>query len=469
MSESHRSTGRNSDVSDLAGRSIELDHRYAVGDSIYRGPLATLYTGTWVTFDRPVQIRLYDALVRLRLRHRDTMRIKGLVEQTAPRLQGPGLPDIMDVGAEEPMKPFLVMRLPPGDLLANHLKAGRTFEPDEVAAIVDDVALALQACREKGSPHRGPTADRVWVKEDGGAVLLGFGEVLYRDDSLNMGSAPATELVWHLPPEAFAQAVERVESGPDSGEFVGTGSATGRLRANAGAYVDRNAEDSPRAEVYALGCLAYQAINGHHPFFLKLGDPAAGIKATLTDEALDLRGVPADAEFAALVHRAMHRDPEQRFASPAEFAAALDAAFEDEEADQLEEPAPVRALAVGTGAVVDDLQRKLSLWRWAAVIGIAGLLGYIGYDQFRPYSIVITSEPSGLDLVEVVGHTTEPIGRTPAVLPHRSLHDAVQLQVVGRDGEKGPMSTHDPKDFQDLGRCRRLQLQLAFDNPAPSQ
>ena len=154
----------------------------------------------------------------------------------------------------------------------------------------------------------------------------------------------------------------------------------------------------------------------------------------------------------------MSRQPADRQATTGDFASALQAAFDDGSSDAIPQ---LRSTAV-TQASSDDL-RSLSLWRMTGLVSLAMLIILFAYLQFRPYSVVVTSDPPSLDLVEVVGHTAEPLGRTPLVLERRSLSTPIQLRVMGKDGKAGPVTTHDPKEFQDLGNCRRLAVQLKFD------
>ena len=274
------------DRSDLTGMTLELDHKYRVGNIVHRGAMVTTYAGVWELFDLPIHVRSYESLIKLRLRHRDTTRIRWAIESEAGKVRGPNLPDTIDAGIEDPTKPFLVFRLPEGDLLLNRLRVEGRFDADRVVPVITGVARALGVCREVGMIHRGPTADRVWVGDDGEIVLLGVGEVLYRDDTISMSGAPSTELLWHIPPESFTVSQRRTDDDED-----GDRATTLRLRTRpAGTLQGRVLEDDPRAEVYALGCLAYHALNAHHPFFTSMDDPTEGIHATIRDRPLEPRG-----------------------------------------------------------------------------------------------------------------------------------------------------------------------------------
>lgn len=437
------------------GTQLDLQHSYRLGRRIHATAICEFSEAQWLPFHRTVQVRSYAGLKSAPLRMMDRTRIATALHRVTPNITGAGVPDIIDAGMWEEMSHFHVLRLPPGDLLSTLLARGQRFAPDEVAEMISDVAGALATYRATGGePHRGPTAERVWVTQEGKALLLGYGEVLYREDALNASEPLSAEFISHLPPEVFAfsasgaSANDDEEGAPTSGRF-----RTSQLPPEA-----VQCERAPAAEVYALGCLAYQAFAGSHPYFARPSDATNGIRATLAGMPAPLKRLPPGSVFESTILQAMARQPSERHATALDFAAALQGAFEDGTSDAL----PVLRPAATATATAGDL-RALSLWRMTGIVSLTMLVILFSYLQFRPYSVVVTSDPPSLDLVEVVGHTSEPLGRTPLVLEKRSLAAPIQLRVMGKDGKVGPVTTHDPKEFQDLGNCRRLAIQLKFD------
>ena len=452
---------------DLTGMTLELDHKYRVGNAVHRGPMATTYDGKWDLFDFPVHIRSYEDLVKLRLRHRDTTRVRWAIESESGKVRGPNLPDVIDAGIEDPTKPFLIMRLPPGELLMSRLKSGDALALGDVVSVVRGVARALHHCRDVGMPHRGPTADRVWFGDDGEVLLLGLGEVLYRDDTVSMSGAPATELLWHIPPESFTVSLRRNESSEES--------TTLRLRSrNTGTLQGRTLEDDPRAEVYALGCLAYHAINGHHPFFTSPDDPTEGIHATIRDTPLELKNHEAHSDVWRVVSEAMARKPADRFATPLEFAEA----FAD--AVAIHSPAADPVVSAPTQPRVRVARDELSadpeieepltsvgdgfqLWAWrftsAVLFGI--VLFFMLQPRLEPRTLLITSDPPQLRFGEEVGHARIDLGTTPIVLRDRPVTAPLRLFVIGPEGH-GATTEFDVSEFTDLGHCSSVTVPLEY-------
>ena len=226
------------DRTELTGLTLELDHKYSIGPAVQRGPMATMYRATWTLFELPVYVRFYESLIALRLAHRDATRIRWAIEGEAGRVRGEHLPDAIDTGIHGAQQPFLVVRIPRGETLQDRLSAQGPLPLEDAVELTRAMASALRDCRDQAQPHRGPTMDRVWCGEDGSYTLLGYGEVLYRDETLRIRGRSCTELLWHIPPESFRAT--QSEAGEPS-----TRSQSLRMSArNPASHADRRIEES---------------------------------------------------------------------------------------------------------------------------------------------------------------------------------------------------------------------------------
>ena len=454
-----------SSPSDLNGSIISIDHEYVVGRVSHSGPLTTLHEGRWTLFDLPVTIASLDGLIRLQMTTRVQRRLMGNVLKVAGKVRGRHLPDIIDTAELSAANVCLVMRLPRGRLAVQHLAEHGPMRLDAALRVVRGVVRALETCREQGHPHRGPMVDRIWLDERGEPTLLGLGEVLYRRDITIMKGRRHIELMWHIPPEVYR----------DSGDAAEADDGRSSVLAGMGSERTRQLEESPQAEVYALGCLLYHLLNGHHPYFVTPSDTSDGVANTLSGIRLELAA--AGAPVAGIIDRALSLEPEARHASARELLEELEAAsgtagraqgprsehtdahgsveLDDDARARLPGPAVSSLTAPDTNL---SLRTSLLLWRVTAGALFAALIAWTFLDFRRPNTIVVTSTPPGLELVEVTGHLDTPRGRTPLVLRNRRLSDPIELRTVGPDGTPGQPVALQPTEFQDLGRCHRVDL-----------
>lgn len=452
----------------LVDQTITHEQEYRITELVYDGSMNALYAGQWLRLEQQLYVSVLSGLDSLKLTRKAVQRIRNNLHNNVGRLRHPNLPDVIDFGEGDHIAPFTIMRLPPGRLLVQRLEDG-PLGTLETHRVIRDVAAALMACRQSGLPHRGPTADRVWLTDDGDAVLLGLGEVLYRHDSYSMGGARRVDLIWHLPPEAF--------SGEDEDDRSDELDEPPNYRHQLGGTTARAVEDSEEAEVFALGCLAYHCLAGHHPYFGLKTAPSSGIAALVTDARIELdqRLVrePIDVALA--------RDPGERFPNVEEFVRELGERLRvNDAASPLTHRVRPRSAIADDGAKNDEVDvrpangetddasveptatNSAMLWRGVAAILFISLLIYAYLDLRRPTSILITSSPSGIELEEVTGHLEQYRGRTPLILHGRKQTEKLTVRAIGPNDEKSEPVTLDPATFQDLGRCARTHIDASF-------
>jgi len=191
-----------------------------------------------------------------------------------------------------------------GEPLAQRLETGGPLPLNAVGRIVTQTALALGAAHAKNLVHRDVTPDSIFLLRRAGrddfVKLAGFGLVKRKMRGLGVG----------LDRAMTAQ-----------GEVVGTPEYMSPEQVRA-APVDH------RADIYALGMVAYTMVCGQPAFPGR--DPAAMMRH-LTDAPLGPSAtrpeLPPAAEAAIL--RALSKEPEARFAAVEAFAAELSAALQD--------------------------------------------------------------------------------------------------------------------------------------------
>lgn len=188
---------------------------------------------------------------------------------------------------------FLVFEFVPGGDLDAALARRGTFPPDTALELIAGCADGLQALHEAGLVHRDIKPNNIFLDARGRPKLGDFG-------------------------------LARSAGGTDRLTVTGAGMGTPAYMAPEQAAGDPQLDI--RADIHALGGTLYTLLTRRPPFD---GPNAwAVVNAVINDPPPDPRRLRADlpAEVAAIVLRAMAKRREDRFATPAELAAACRAA-----------------------------------------------------------------------------------------------------------------------------------------------
>ncbi len=180
--------------------------------------------------------------------------------------------------------PFYAMKLVDGQSLRDHLR-DRSMAGDwrGLAAIVRDIARALQHGHEHGVVHRDVKPGNILIDRDGRAMLLDYGLACILDEHSDLTiSADAIGTPDYMAPEQVDRRLGGV---------------------------------SPRSDVYGLGATLYECLAGAAPFAASTRHET--MARILRGEAANLRAkarqIPAD--LANICAMAMAREPARRYAT----------------------------------------------------------------------------------------------------------------------------------------------------------
>lgn len=210
--------------------------------------------------------------------------------EAAATLRHPNVIPVFAVGEREGLA-YIIMPLIRGETLRQRLdKVGR-LSPGEARRILLETSAALEAAHETGLIHRDIKPENIMLEgKDRRALLMDFGV-----------AKPASQQ---------AQALT------DTGLVVGTPFYMSPEQAAGDRELDH------RADQYSLAAVGYEMLAGQRPFD---GDSALKVlhqHLTASPKRLDaLTDIPTP--FAAIVERALSKDPGDRFANMAELGAAL--------------------------------------------------------------------------------------------------------------------------------------------------
>lgn len=190
--------------------------------------------------------------------------------------------------------PYLVIEWAQGELLESYAKRNAPFPPDEVAAVVSQIAGAVYAAHAAGIVHRDLKPDNLMYDHDTRTVKL-----------LDFGIATSTDVT---PDQRLTRA----------GFFVGTLMYVAP-EALSGEVV------SPAADQYSLATMAYLFLTGTLPYTAK--SPREMFTQLLSQPPVPLNKAKPDIQYAAAVEdvvmKGLAKAPGDRYADVCAFADAL--------------------------------------------------------------------------------------------------------------------------------------------------
>jgi eukaryotic-like serine/threonine-protein kinase len=206
--------------------------------------------------------------------------------------------EVLDLGVLADGTRYMVMEYLDGETLSSRIKHhGRLF-PHQSIPLLLQILEALGQAHQAGIIHRDLKPDNVFILPQRGGQkdfikILDFGV------------------------SKFAQTGGEEMNVTRAGAVVGTPYYMSPEQARGSSAIDA------RTDVYAIGVLLYQATTGTVPYHAETFNELL-FKIVLEVAPPPQTYVPdLDPEFAGIILRAMAREPDHRFQSCAEFAAAL--------------------------------------------------------------------------------------------------------------------------------------------------
>lgn len=254
---------------------------YELIEEIARGGMGVVFRARQVTLNRVVALKM---ILAGQLASEDDVKRFHREAEAAANLDHPGIVPIFEVGRHEGQH-YFSMGFIEGESLA-HKIAGGPLAPRAAAAMVEQIAEAVQFAHEHGVIHRDLKPANVLLdsRERPRVSDFGLAKTLRTDDSLT-ASGQVMGTPSYMPPE---QA---------SGQPVG-----------------------PAADVYALGAILYCLLTGRPPF--QASTPMDTLRQVLERDPVSPRqlngAVPLDLETIAL--KCLQKEPVNRYHSARKLA-----------------------------------------------------------------------------------------------------------------------------------------------------
>ncbi len=266
---------------------------YRLLDEISTGGMGTVYRAKHELIGRPAAVKLLrpDLYSRQELVDRFFNEAKA-----ASAVRHPGIVEIYDFGYTDEGHGYLVMELLVGKTLTSAIAAVERYSESEAAAIARGIASALKAAHAQRIYHRDLKPDNVFLVPD-----LEGPTGAQRPKVLDFGIAKLSEGSGHT----------------QMGMLIGTPQYMAPEQAREASAVDH------RADLYSLGCILYHMLVGHPPF---VSEGAGEIVAMhLMNEPDPPRALAPhiSREMNDIVMRLLEKEPDRRFQTAGELAAAL--------------------------------------------------------------------------------------------------------------------------------------------------
>lgn len=202
------------------------------------------------------------------------------------RLQHPGIVPLLDHG-EERGRPYLVMRYVRGQTCESLGARERSLSPSRAAELLVEVARAIHFAHGEGVLHRDLKPANVLVDEQGAARVLDFGLASLQDadERLSLSGHALGTLAYMAPEQAVGRSA------------------------------------GPPTDVFGLGATLYFLLTGEGPLD-RVDNPILALHRDEPPPPSSLRPEVGPV-LDAICLKALARAPEQRFASAAELADAL--------------------------------------------------------------------------------------------------------------------------------------------------
>lgn len=401
------------------GRGTVLAERYRLLERIGRGGMGSVWEAEHLTLGTVVAIKL----IAPHLADGERARARFLREaRAAAGLKSPYVVQVFDYGVHE-QTPYIAMERLEGESLAERLARDGSLPHTDVVRVIDQVARAVAKAHAAGVVHRDLKPDNVFLTTDEDGL---------RCKVLDFGIAKVLTDADTLQPDTH------------SGTLVGTAFYMSPEQAT-------NARDiDARADLWALGVIAYECVVGRRPFD---GPTLPVVAVKILADPLPVPSEHADVPpgFDAWFARATRRDRDERFASARVMATELAAAL------GVHAPSLSASVSATVPSVVSSAPaapRRGLGWPWVVGIAGAGLGGWFVWQAFvggPPRELPRKATPPPAVGAGSASERSEALASTSASLASSSSQaadargdvgsstgDGASTETTATNGESGP-------------------------------
>jgi predicted Ser/Thr protein kinase len=248
--------------------------KYEIVERIGRGGMGLVFKAHDPVLDRFVALKVISTEADVT----DELRTRFFREaQACAKLSHPNIVTVYDMG-EDQGRLFFVMELLEGEELRKLISQKKALSLEDKLSVMIQVCDGLHYAHQRGIVHRDIKPGNIMLLRNGQVKILDFG---------------------------IAQIAST------DGGLTRTGLIMGTLRYIAPEQVRGRADH--RSDIFSIGAVTYELLGLRPPF--TGDDPMQLLEQLRTEDPTPLSEVDPTlpAELSAIVHRAMQKDPEQRF------------------------------------------------------------------------------------------------------------------------------------------------------------
>ncbi len=300
-----------------------LTGQYALEREIGRGGMGIVYLARDLKLDRPVALKTLpphlaaDAAIRERFLRE---------ARTAAKLSHPNIVPVYRAD-ELDGQVFFAMGYVDGASVAEMVGEAKRLDPRDVLRQMHDVALALGYAHVHGVIHRDVKAENILIERAGGrAMVTDFGIARLAEAAPLTATGQVLGTVYYMSPE-------QVTGEPLDG----------------------------RSDLYSLGVVGFYALTGRFPFNAPLASAVLIAQVNTAPPPVLTVAPNAPRALAEIIDRCLAKEPNARFQSGDELAAALKRVEGEVARDAARAPMPE------TPALVSETEAQ-AIWARAAAL-----------------------------------------------------------------------------------------------------
>ncbi|MDQ3668126.1 MAG: serine/threonine-protein kinase [Acidobacteriota bacterium] len=268
--------------------------------------------------------------------------------RAAASIRHPNVVDVTDFGKSQEGVFFLVMEYVEGETLYQLLRREGTLNVQRTAALLRQIVAGIEAAHDVGILHRDLKPANIFImqqrRKSAGAVDDGF---------VKVGDFGLAKIVHSDRSET--------QSGPESRGIIGTPEYMAPEQMQEGVRLDA------RADIYALGTIAYHMLGGRSPFTGNITQLIAQ-KLLQAPPALTTLRSDISTEVERAVMHALAKEPAERPASASEWLEEFEVAIRVKADDSGPGESRVVIMAPAGSEVYVDDERRGSVGRSGRVV-----------------------------------------------------------------------------------------------------